>query len=105
MRMITVMGINFCDFQQITNPTPFSESPFKPTQKVLVRLENGHFEMVDAEVLATQDPDGKYFLVKNPQPVFAKGNHYLVICNRVSIGAFPKPQIARDWANNIGNEQ
>lgn len=102
---MTVMGIRYCDFANLKPPTPFQEQGFNATCKTWVALENGHFELLDAETLATQDPDHEYFLVKNPDPRFSQANHYLVISNRVSIAAFPKPQLARDWAKNIGNAQ
>ena len=99
-----IMGIRYCDFAKVPPVVPFSEVVFSPTTTIFVQYENGNFASAAAEILETEDPDNKYYLIKNPEPKFSQANHYLVICNRVSIAAFPKPQLAREWAKNIGNE-
>ena len=100
-----VMGIRYCDFTNVPNVVPFNEVNFSPVMNVYVRCENGSFAYIPAEILVTQDPDKRHYLIKNPEPKFSQANHYMVICNYISIAAFPKPQMAREWAKNIGNDQ
>lgn len=103
-RIIPVMGISMADFSAM--PPANSWAPlFTPTTHITVKMGDGNGKIVEAEILNTQDPDAKYYLIKNPFPSYQAGNHYLIIKNGKSMQAFPKPQLARDWAAKIGEHE
>lgn len=101
--IIPVMGITTADFAKIVSPKSSWEPPIKEDSQITIKMQNGNGKIVAAELLNTpNDPDSKYFLIKNPNPKVQEGNHYLVIKQGKSVAAFPKPSHAREWAQKIG---
>lgn len=103
--IIPVMGITASDFAKINAPKSSWQDPFKADAQITIQMSNGSRKIVEAEELNTQDPDEKYYLIKNPNPCVTDGNHYLIINRGKSIGAYPKPQHARERAKKIGEHE
>lgn len=101
--IIPVMGITTADFTNIIPPKSSWEAPFKGDTQITINLKDGLRKIVSAEKLDTpNDPDEVYYLIKNPNPSIKEGNHYLIINRGKSVGAYPKPSHAREWAKKIG---